>query len=83
MVKKKVTQFPQVDRSKPTYERQSKIIIPPKVNHNINVKEVFELTNTSEKKKKNVKEQKKKKKELMTICNYLPIYLSYSAFAVS
>ena len=52
MVKKKVTQFPQVDRSKPTYERQSKIIIPPKVNHNINVKEVFELTNTSEKKKK-------------------------------
>lgn len=63
MVKKnKATQFPQVDRSKPTYERQSKIIIPPKVNHNINVKEVFELTNTSEKKKKNVKEQKKKKK---------------------
>ena len=53
MVKKnKATQFPQVDRSKPTYERQSKIIIPPKVNHNINVKEVFELTNTSEKKKK-------------------------------
>lgn len=58
MVKKKVTQFPQVDRSKPTYERQSKIIIPPKVNHNINVKEVFELTNTSEKKKKNVKKKK-------------------------
>lgn len=57
MVKKKVTQFPQVDRSKPTYERQSKIIIPPKVNHNINVKEVFELTNTSEKKKKNVKKK--------------------------
>ena len=58
MVKKKATQFPQVDRSKPTYERQSKIIIPPKVNHNINVKEVFELTNTSEKKKKNVKKKK-------------------------
>ncbi len=58
MVKKKVTQFPQVDRSKPTYERQSKIIIPPKVNHNINVKEVFELTNNSEKKKKNVKKKK-------------------------
>lgn len=57
MVKKKVTQFPQVDRSKPTYERQSKIIIPPKVNHNINVKEVFELTNTSEKRKKNVKKK--------------------------
>ncbi len=63
MVKKKVTQFPQVDRSKPTYERQSKIIIPPKVNHNINVKEVFELTNNSEKKKKNVK----KKKELILL----------------
>lgn len=58
MVKKKVTQFPQVDRSKPTYERQSKFIIPPKVNHNINVKEVFELTNTSEKNKKNVKKKK-------------------------
>lgn len=58
MVKKKVTQFPQVDRSKPTYERQSKIIIPPKVNHNINVKEVFELTNTSEKNKKKVKKKK-------------------------
>lgn len=57
MVKKKVTQFPQVDRSKPTYERQSKIIIPPKVNHNINVKEVFELTNTSEKNKKKVKKK--------------------------
>ncbi len=80
MVKKKVTQFPQVDRSKPTYERQSKIIIPPKVNHNINVKEVFELTNNSEKKKKNVK---KKRINIIVIYNYLPIYLSYSAFAVS
>lgn len=57
-----MTEGPKVDPSKPRYDAYIHPILPPKTNHKINSKEIFETSATvkksSAKKKKRVKKKK-------------------------
>ncbi len=54
-MKKKKTQAKQLDRSLPTYERHNTIIIPPKTNYKVNMKDVFDNPPKDKKKVSNKK----------------------------